>query len=31
VLVVDERFGPGLADVLGRVLIERARPRRRAA
>jgi hypothetical protein len=30
-LVVDERFGPGLADVLGRVLIERARPRRRAA
>jgi hypothetical protein len=31
VLVVDERFGPALADVLGRVLIERARVRRRAA
>ena len=31
VLVVDERFGPALADVLGRVLLERARPRRRAA
>ena len=31
VLVVDERFGPGLADLLGRVLIERARGRRRAA
>ena len=30
-LVVDERFGAGLADVLGRVLIERARGRRRAA
>jgi hypothetical protein len=30
-LVVDERFGPGLADLLGRVLTERARPRRRAA
>ena len=30
-LVVDERFGPALADVLGRVLLERARPRRRAA
>jgi hypothetical protein len=31
VLVVDERFGPELADLLGRVLIERARGRRRAA
>jgi hypothetical protein len=31
VLVVDERFGPALADLLGRVLIERARGRRRAA
>jgi hypothetical protein len=30
-LVVDERFGPALADLLGRVLIERARGRRRAA
>ena len=31
VLVVDERFGPALAELLGRVLIERARGRRRAA
>jgi len=31
VLVTDERFGPGLADLLGRVLIERARRRRPAA
>jgi hypothetical protein len=31
VLVVDERFGPGLADVLGRVLIERVRGWRRVA
>ena len=30
-LVVDERFEPGLAEVLGRVLIERARQRRPAA
>jgi len=30
-LVTDERFGPGLSDVLGRVLIERARRRRPAA
>jgi len=28
VLVIDERFTPGLGDVLGRVLIERARRRR---
>jgi hypothetical protein len=27
VLVVDERLAGGLADVLGRVLVERARPR----
>ena len=27
VLVVDERVGRGLAELLGRVLIERARPR----
>ena len=31
VLVVDDRFAPGLADVLGRVLIERSRSRRSAA
>jgi hypothetical protein len=31
VLVVDDRFAPGLADVLGRVLIERSRSRRAAA
>ena len=31
VLGVDERFGPALADVLGRVRLERARPRGRAA
>ena len=30
VLVVDERFGPALAELLGRVLIERARSRRAA-
>ena len=30
-LVTDERFGPGLADVLVRVLVERARVRRPAA
>ena len=30
-LVTDERFDPGLAEVLGRVLIERARQRRPAA
>ena len=30
-LVTDERFGPGLAGLLGRVLIERARQRRPAA
>ena len=29
-LVVDERFAPGLGDVLGRVLIERSRSRRAA-
>jgi hypothetical protein len=29
-LVIDERFAPGLGDVLGRVLIERARGRRAA-
>ena len=27
-LVIDERFTPGLGEVLGRVLVERARPRR---
>jgi hypothetical protein len=27
VLVVDERVGRGLAELLGRVLVERARPR----
>jgi hypothetical protein len=27
-LVIDERFSPGLGEVLGRVLIERARSRR---
>jgi hypothetical protein len=27
-LVIDERFIPGLGEVLGRVLVERARPRR---
>ena len=27
-LVIDERFTPGLSEVLGRVLVERARPRR---
>jgi hypothetical protein len=31
VLVTDERFGAGLADLLGRVLVERARGRRPAA
>ena len=31
VLVTDERFGPGLGEVLGRVLLERARQRRPAA
>ncbi len=31
VLVVDDRFAPGLGDVLGRVLIERSRSRRSAA
>jgi len=31
VLVIDERFAPGLGDVLGRVLIERSRARRTAA
>jgi len=30
VLVIDERFSPGLGDVLGRVLIERSRARRAA-
>jgi len=30
-LVVDERLAGGLGEVLGRVLIERARPRRHAA
>ena len=29
-LVVDDRFAPGLGDVLGRVLIERSRSRRAA-
>ena len=29
-LLVDERFAPGLGDVLGRVLIERSRSRRAA-
>ena len=29
-LVIDERFSPGLGDVLGRVLIERSRSRRAA-
>ena len=29
-LVIDERFAPGLGDVLGRVLIERSRSRRAA-
>ena len=28
VLVVDERFGPALGELLGRVLLERARSRR---
>jgi len=27
-LVIDERFTPGLGEVLGRVLVERARSRR---
>ena len=27
-LVIDERFSPGLGELLGRVLVERARPRR---
>ena len=27
-LVVDERFGPALGELLGRVLLERARSRR---
>jgi hypothetical protein len=31
VLVIDERFSPGLGDVLGRVLIERSRSRSRRA
>lgn len=30
VLVIDERFSPGLGDVLGRVLLERSRARRAA-
>ena len=30
VLVIDERFSPGLSDVLGRVLVERSRARRAA-
>ena len=30
VLVVDERFAPGLGELLGRVLIERSRSRRAA-
>ena len=30
VLVVDERFGPALAELLGRVLIERSRSNRAA-
>ena len=30
VLVVDDRFGPGLAELLGRVLIERSRSSRAA-
>ena len=29
-LVIDERFSPGLSDVLGRVLVERSRARRAA-
>ena len=29
-LVVDDRFAPGLSDLLGRVLIERSRSRRAA-
>ena len=29
-LVIDERFSPGLGDVLGRVLVERSRARRAA-
>ncbi len=29
-LVVDERFAPGLGELLGRVLIERSRTRRAA-
>ena len=31
VLVVDDRFGPALSELLGRVLIERSRSRRSAA
>ena len=27
-LLIDERFSPGLGELLGRVLVERARPRR---
>ena len=30
VLVIDERFSPGLGDVLARVLVERSRARRAA-
>ncbi len=30
VLVIDERFAPGLGELLGRVLIERSRSRRAA-
>ena len=30
VLVIDERFAPGLGDVLARVLVERSRARRAA-
>jgi hypothetical protein len=30
VLVVDDRFGPALGELLGRVLIERSRSRRAA-
>ena len=29
-LVIDERFAPGLGDVLSRVLVERSRARRAA-